>query len=236
VRHPYRTLTIAGTLLAGLALVAGDGGWWHRDWWTGAIRRQIDRLTPPPPLADMAGPACLRALAASGADYVRIADFATDAGCRVDAAVRVSGLGGAALSAPFVAACPLALALQRHAIATLAPAARAELGSPIVRIDHLGSFACRRVRGRPNGPLSQHAFARALDVTGYATADGRKVTLDADWGRTDAPAGRFLRRIVAGQSRWGPGWLAGPFTSVITPERDARHRDHIHFGLRPPRR
>ncbi|MEX2277079.1 MAG: extensin family protein, partial [Cucumibacter sp.] len=157
------------------------------------------------------------------------------AGCRVDAAVRVSGLGGAALSAPFVAACPLALALQRHAIATLAPAAREELGSPIVRIDHLGSFACRRVRGRPNGPLSQHAFARALDVTGYATADGRTIAIDADWPGTAGPTaaeGRFLRRVVARQA----GWLAGPFTSVITPDRDARHRDHIHFGLRPPRR
>lgn len=222
LRHPLLRLA---ALLALFAALAGDGDWWRRDWWAGALRTAIDRLNPAPPVADLAAPDCLRALAASGAGWSRLADFATAEGCRVDAAVRVTGLAGAALSAPVVAACPLALALQRHAETVLQPAARELLGSPVARIDHLGSFACRRVRGRPNGPLSQHAFARALDVAGYVTEDGRAVTLAADWTDSTAPPGRFLRRVAARR---------GPFGTVITPDDDRLHRDHIHFGLRGP--
>lgn len=209
-----------------IALVAGDGGWWQRDFWSSPLREAIDRLSPPPPLADMTPPACLAALAASGAGYIRLADFATDAGCRVDAAVRVHQLAGAGLSAPFVASCPLALALQRHAEARLQPTAQRLLGSPVTTIEHVGSFACRRVRGRPNGPLSQHAFARALDVTGFVTADGQRITLATDWRGGDPATGRFLREIAA---------RPAPFSSVITPDHDALHHDHIHFGVRPPR-
>jgi hypothetical protein len=213
-----------------LVLVAGDAGWWRSDWWSGSMRAQIERLSPPPPLADLAPPECLAALAASGAVYDRIADFETGPGCRVDAAVRVHRLAGVALSTPFVASCPLALALQRHADTRIQPAAQRLLGSDITRIEHVGSFACRRIRGRPNGPLSQHAYARALDITGFVLTDGRLITLAADWnaGARQAPdaAGRFLRAVAARR---------GMFTSVITPDHDARHRDHIHFGLRPAR-
>lgn len=224
--RPIRPLLPLLLLPLLLALIAGDGGWWWRDWWGGALRGQLDRLSPPPPLADLSPPACLAALAASGAVYERLADFETEPGCRVDAAVRVRGLAGAGLSAPFVASCPLALALQRHAETRIQPAARRLLGSEIARIDHVGSFACRRIRGRPNGSLSQHAFARALDVTGFATADGRHITLAADWAGGPPDAGRFLRAIAARR---------GPFTSVITPDHDALHHDHIHFGVRPAR-
>jgi len=223
MRH-RRPLAILLLALA-FVLIAGDGGWWHRDWWRGAVRRQIDALTPPPPLADMSGPACLQALAASGAGYTRIADFTQEPGCAVSAAVRVQTLGGVGLSAPFAAACPLALALQRHVSETVAPAAERTLGSQLARIDHVGSFACRRVRGRPGGPLSQHAFARALDVTGFALADGRTVSVKADWGDPGSPEGHFLRAISARR---------GPFSTVITPDDNALHHDHFHFGLRRP--
>jgi hypothetical protein len=214
-------------LIALLALVAGDGDWWQRDWWRGALRTTIDDWWRPAPLARISGPQCLRALAASGAAYVRVADFATAQGCRVDAAVRVTALDRVALSSPFLAACPLALALQRHVALTARPAARELLGSELARIDHLGSFACRRVRGRPAGPLSEHAFARALDVTGYATADGREISLAGHWRAPDDSAERrFLRRISARRL---------PFSTVITPDDDRLHHDHFHLGLRPPR-
>lgn len=222
-RRPTPLLVL---LLSLFALIAGDRVWQHGEGWQGnALPAPGTRSSASAALAGMSGPACLRALAASGAGYSRIADFTTGPGCGVAAAVQLHSAGGAALSTPTVAACPLALALQRHAATILQPAARALFDSPIARIDHVGSFACRRIRGRPAGPLSQHAFARALDVTGFATADGRQVTV-ADWPDTASPQGRFLRRIAGDR---------GSFTTLLTPDHDRWHHDHLHFGLdRPP--
>lgn len=67
-------------------------------------------------------------------------------------------------------------------------AARHYLDSDIQRIDHMGIFNCRNVRGSPLR-RSQHATATAIDISGFRLADGRQITVAKDWGK-DTPEGR----------------------------------------------
>lgn len=110
----------------------------------------------------------------------------------------------------------LAYALwTRHAVQ---PAAQAELGEPITRIDHYGTFACRNIAG--SGTPSQHASANALDVAGFRTASGRRITIVGDY-RDPGDKGRFLRRVREEACPW--------FRAVLSPDYNAAHRDHLHL-------
>lgn len=117
-------------------------------------------------------------------------------------------------------ACPLAAALAAWEWTVVQPAAVATLGSPVVAIDHYGSYACRRIYGRATGSWSQHAHARAIDVAGFRLADGRRITVAKDW-TSDAPAARFLHRIRDGACR--------VFATTLSPDYNAAHRDHLHL-------
>lgn len=119
-----------------------------------------------------------------------------------------------------VMTCPQALAYAfwvRHA---LQPAARAELGEPISRIDHYGTYACRNMYGRDRGARSEHAYANALDVAGFRTVSGRRITILGDF-RDEGVEGRFLRRARDGACPW--------FRAVLSPDYNAAHRDHLHL-------
>ena len=103
----------------------------------------------------------------------------------------------------------------RHAVQ---PAAEVELGEPIARIDHFGTFACRNIAG--SGTPSQHASANALDIAGFRTVSGRRITVAGDFHDLGAK-GRFLRRVRDGACPW--------FRAVLSPDYNAAHRDHLHL-------
>lgn len=164
---------------------------------------------------------CEQALASSGLRYRLQADSPASARCPLANVVRVQG-GEVGLSSSFLASCPLAVALavfERH---QLQPTARAIFGQPVTRIDHLGSFACRNVYNRSGGRLSQHATANALDVAGFRLADGRSISVLADWAGTGDKA-RFLREVSQGACR--------SFNTVLGPEYNAAHRNHLHLDM-----
>lgn len=139
-------------------------------------------------------------------------------GCATRNTVRLPG-AVLAPAAP-VMTCPQALAYAfwiRHAVQ---PAARAELGEPIGRVDHYGTYACRNMYGRDTGMRSEHATANALDVAAFRTASGRRITILGDF-RDDGAEGRFLRRVRDGACPW--------FRAVLSPDYNAAHRDHLHL-------
>ena len=108
----------------------------------------------------------------------------------------------------------------------LQPAAREILGSEVAAIDHYGAYACRRVYGQGEGRVSEHAYANALDVAGFRLRDGRRVTVAADWS-DQGEEGRFLRAVRDGACR--------TFGTVLGPEYNAAHRDHLHLDRGPYR-
>ena len=109
--------------------------------------------------------------------------------CGWQTASRISGMGEAGFSSPFTITCGAAVALARWERHVLQPAARAHLGAPVVRIEHLGSYACRGIASSTGaGRLSEHAHANALDVAAFILADGRRVSVLTAWQAGAAPS------------------------------------------------
>lgn len=119
-----------------------------------------------------------------------------------------------------VMTCQQALAYAFWTRHVVQPAALADLGEPITRIDHYGTYACRNVYGRTSGRRSEHAFANALDVAAFRTASGRQISVQNDF-RDPGDEGRFLRRVRDGACPW--------FRAVLSPDYNAAHRDHLHL-------
>lgn len=98
-------------------------------------------------------------------------------------------------------------------------AARQILGSRLVRIETLGSYACRNVAGTTK--RSAHSRAEAIDVSGFVLADGRKISLIEDWDGGTAAEREFLRVVKSSACK--------RFGTVLSPEYDRAHADHFHL-------
>ncbi|MDO6413700.1 extensin family protein [Sphingomonas sp. BIUV-7] len=167
--------------------------------------------------------ACRAALDRAGIAYRAIPPRTAPDTCAFDDGIAWRP-GGAreALYAPTAPAlaCPLAAGLALWEWDIVQPAAASLLGSPVVRIDHFGSFACRRIYGRESGAWSRHARAQAIDVAGFRLADGRQITIAADW-KGETPESRFLHRVRDGGCR--------VFGTTLSPDYNDAHRDHLHL-------
>lgn len=100
------------------------------------------------------------------------------------------------------------------------PQAEALLGQTVARIENLGSYNCRTVRGGSNP--SQHSTANALDISAFILADGSRISVLNDWA-DEGPKGQFLRNIRDG--------ACDIFTTTLSPDYNAAHADHLHFDL-----
>lgn len=127
-------------------------------------------------------------------------------------------------ASPVVVRCSLAATLYLWEREVVQPAAMEIYGEQVSQIQHYGSYACRRVYGRPNGSISEHASANAIDVSGFRLADGRTVTLRSDWDG-DKKDAEFLHRVRKG--------ACGLFQGVISPDYNKAHEDHFHLDMGP---
>lgn len=119
--------------------------------------------------------------------------------------------------------CPLARQFARWIREDVREAADRHLDSRVRRIETFGTYACRRVNGASSGRLSEHAYANAVDVSGFVLADGRRVTVQDGWNGDDDDVRRFLREIhQAGCRRFNIG---------LGPESNAYHYNHFHFDM-----
>lgn len=118
--------------------------------------------------------------------------------------------------------CALALALELWQRDTLTPEADAIFGSKVARIEHLGAYSCRRLYGRGEGPWSEHASGNAIDIAAVVLEDGTRVGVLKDWPGESKEA-RFLRRVRDGACRH--------FSTVLSPDYNAAHRDHLHLDM-----
>ncbi|WP_343698253.1 extensin family protein [Caulobacter sp.] len=120
--------------------------------------------------------------------------------------------------------CPVALGYALWERQVIEPAARQGLASPVTRVEHLGTYACRTIGGAKSGRPSQHATANALDVAGFRLADGRRITVLKDF-RGDDDEARFLHTVRDGACR--------VFGVVLGPDYNAAHADHLHLNPAP---
>ncbi len=105
---------------------------------------------------------------------------------------------------------------------------------------HIGIYNYRCIGGgtpetRPGCTLSQHAFARAIDLHAFRRrADGTEYNVETDWvvtsgdtcpGTPRNEADRVLHEIACNL------WARGIFHIVLTPNYNSAHRNHFHVDL-----
>lgn len=143
--------------------------------------------------------------------------------CPLTGAVRVQNFGKVSLSSSFLASCPLAVSTTMFVAQAAAPSAERVFKQKLLRIDHLGSFACRNVYHRAEGRLSEHASADALDVAGFRISGGENITVAAGWKREGNPS-NFLHEVFKEGCPF--------FGNIIGPDYNAAHANHFHLGMR----
>jgi hypothetical protein len=166
---------------------------------------------------------CLADLGASGARFEPLPDTYAAPGCNKLGTVQLSALAGDrsqfGVSNLGPVQCNVAKAFGDWARFGVDRAARQILGSPIAKIETMGSYSCRNVAGSER--RSAHARAEAIDVSAFVLADGRRIILKRDWQGGDADTREFLRVVHKSACK--------RFGTVLGPEYNAAHEDHFHL-------
>jgi len=178
---------------------------------------------PPAAMASEQTRRCLADLSAAGARFSPVPDRYFEAGCSTLGAVTLTGLQGDearfAVTNLGPVACPLAETLSAWARYGVDRAARQVLGSPLARIETMGSYSCRDVAGR--GRRSTHATAQAIDVAAFVLADGQRISVIGNWADGSEREREFLRLVHKSACK--------RFGTVLGPDYNAAHRDHFHL-------
>ncbi len=165
---------------------------------------------------------CHADLRREGVSFRPLPDKTLGPGCGLAGTVQLLDIGVPVNNLTAVR-CGAARAFAGWARNAVAPAAYQKLGSELARIDSMGSYACRNVVGSAKnaGRRSGHAIANAVDIGGFVLKDGRRVSILADWNSPDPAVRDFLRTIRASACR--------RFGTVLSPDYNAAHRDHLHL-------
>jgi len=161
---------------------------------------------------------CHADLTREGVAFRPLPDRDYGSGCGVAGAVQLTDIG-VPVTGITAMRCGQARAFAAWVRNAVAPAAWQMLGSELVRVQGMGTYACRNVAG--SGRRSGHAQANATDVGGFVLADGRRVSVLADWNGADAGRRDFLRTVRRSACR--------RFGTVLSPDYNAAHRDHLHL-------
>jgi hypothetical protein len=187
----------------------------------------IDRPSRPRPVVSKpmrhADPAvlrqCIARLDRMVARYTLLPDRTFSPQCDALGAVQLLDIGTPTSNLGAMT-CGLGEAFTRWVQGDVQGPAQAFLGSRVVKVESMGTYACRNIAG--TGRLSEHAHANAVDIGAFVLADGRRLSVQ-DWWFGDGEAAQFLRAVRdAGCRR---------FTTVLSPDYNAAHHDHLHFDL-----
>ena len=183
---------------------------------------------------------CIKALAPVTADVVP-ANPIRNGYCGAPAPVLVKSIGNTervSFDPPLVLDCAMVVGLDRWLKDSVQPAAREAFSSPVSKI--IGSsYACRNVYNRPDGHLSQHAFANAIDLPMFLLADGRKVDVTRGWGPTQrdlisaAKAKKAASGVIASLSQ-KKAYTKGAVTEVVkvSAAPASNTAASVEFGIR----
>jgi hypothetical protein len=165
--------------------------------------------------------ACLKDLETQDVDIEVVSDFSTPEGCLASHAVRLTRAGKVKIDNAPLLTCRMASQLAEFEAGPLQTSARRLLGTEVRRIKHFGTYNCRGMR-HLNNILSQHAFANAIDVSGFKMANGQSISVLRDW-KPPGPRSAFLKEVALA--------ACDTFRVSVSPDGDANHRDHFHWDM-----
>lgn len=144
---------------------------------------------------------CLKQLDTLGASYSKLGNL-SEGKCFVKNAVKVSKYSSTELSSPVVLSCPSAVKLANLLAETKAS-----------RLEHMGSYHCRKVRG--SNLISEHGYGTAIDISRIDLASVKK-----DWKKKNNK-GQLLNDAYLS--------ACSIFSNVLGPYTDKAHHDHFHL-------
>ena len=168
--------------------------------------------------------------------------------CVLPAPVRLKSIGYDSNKVVFEPAvdvnCRMVAALGKWVKTTLQPKARERLKSQVVRIVGASGYSCRNIYNLPNARLSQHALANAIDIGGFALADGRTVRVLKGWGLTardikaqkakaEAAKKAGKSKLAAAQGEGSAPGAAAPTTSKAG-KLEKSGRQVTQASMKPP--
>lgn len=139
-------------------------------------------------------------------------------GCGVSDPVRVTEVSGAKLSQPAVMDCTTAKALNTWVREGVFPAV-GRLGGGPKSLRVVAHYACRTRNNQPGAKVSEHGRGRAIDIAGVTLKNGAAISVLKEW--RDPRKGKVLKKMHAA--------ACGPFGTVLGPNSDRFHKDHLHL-------
>jgi len=139
-------------------------------------------------------------------------------GCGISNPVKVTSVGGVALSTPATMDCDTAKTLNNWVEKGLKPSV-GRLGGGVSSMTVVASYACRTRNSLPGAKISEHGRGKAVDIAAFNLKNGKSLSVLNDWGR--GSSGKVLKKIHKS--------ACGPFGTVLGPNSDKYHKDHFHF-------
>jgi hypothetical protein len=137
--------------------------------------------------------------------------------CGIEAPVQVTSVSGVALRQSPRIDCKTAVALNDWVRKGVIPSV-GKTGGGVARINVVAHYACRGRNNQKGARLSEHSFGRAVDVSGVTLKDGSTLTVLDHW--RSPKFGKIIKAMHAS--------ACGPFGTVLGPNADRFHQDHLH--------
>lgn len=162
---------------------------------------------------------CLEKLADTETQFVPVSNsFEPTTGCTFNNVVFVSQ-AYLPYNRSALMTCALASAMYTFEKKVVQPMAQKYFKQPVAKIMHVGTYNCRPMRGSSR-LLSEHAYANAIDITGFQLQDGTVISVKRHWNQ-EGDASKFLHAVAKK--------ACGKFRKVLTPNFNALHHDHFHL-------
>ncbi|MBU6207610.1 MAG: extensin family protein [Alphaproteobacteria bacterium] len=190
------------------------------------VARTKPRAMPTPfALPSMNLAQCEGALTHSGAVYDVLPDQQFSPSCSALGAVQMDDVApGIPITNTKALTCEAALPLAQWFSGSVQPAAQRWFGEPVVKLESMGTYACRHIIGNAaySYKISEHARANAVDIGAFILASGRRVSILNGW-RGNADESGFLHEVHDAACQH--------FITVLSPDYNAAHHNHLHFDM-----
>jgi hypothetical protein len=144
-------------------------------------------------------------------------------GCGIEDPVKIAAVLASdgrriAINPPATLRCTTAEAVAYWVRDDIAPIAAGALGSPLAAVANFDSYECRGRNRVAGAIISEHGKGNAIDIRALMLANGKHYEL------TDAQVDRGARERLKASA-------CARFTTVLGPESDGYHENHVHVDL-----
>ncbi len=154
----------------------------------------------------------------------------SDNQCGERSPLKVKSIAGISFTSEAILNCRMATSLAGW-IEETKKSAKTILKDELVSINNSTSYDCRKRRGAGQSKISEHAFANALDIIGFEFKETEPVSVLNHWvsekeENSDEVSDEKELFLTAARNS-----ACSHFTTVLSPDTNAAHKDHFHFDL-----